>query len=259
MEIAPATVHVSSKPKNLVVERWYFTALATALIAISVAGFAPALLNPAGRRGPVSALAAAHGIVFFLWQIVFLSQSLLIATLHVRWHRRLGVAAILILAAMIPLGYATSLALVRRGFDLSGDLKVQIHPPPGFVDPERALVFPLIDLTMFAGLAIAAILLRRRAGIHKRLMLFANIVVAVAPLAHLIGHAPRLAALPPAIIMIPVSFFLLSAVARDYLLSRRVHPLTLTLAIGLFASGPLRAYVIGPSAGWHHLVDWLAR
>lgn len=258
--MATAQIQTGSKLQlSVLVERWYFPALATALIAISVVGFAPALLNPAERRAPLSLLAAAHGIMFFLWQIVFLSQSLLIATRHVRWHRRLGVAAIFILAAMIPLGYATSLTMVKRGFDLSGDLKVENHPPPGFVDPEEALVFPLIDLTMFAGLATAAILYRRRAAIHKRLMLLANIVVSIAPLAHWIGHSPRLSALPSAIIMIPVSFLFLSAVARDYLLAKRVHTLTWTLAIALFASGPLRAFLIGPSAAWHHFVDWLAR
>jgi hypothetical protein len=258
--MATAQIQTGSKPQtSVLVERWYFTALAATLIAVSVAGFAPALLNPAERRAPLSLLAAAHGIVFSLWQIVFLSQSLLIATRHVRWHRRLGIAAIFILAAMIPLGYAASLTVVKRGFDLSGDLKVDTRPLPGFVDPERALVFPLIDLPMFAGLATAAILYRRRAAIHKRLMLFANIVVSIAPLAHLIGHSPWLSALPPAIIMIPVSGLMLSALARDYLLSKRVHPLTWILAIALFSSGPLRAYLIGPSAGWHHFVDWLAR
>jgi hypothetical protein len=42
--------------------------------------------------------------------------------------------------------------------------------------------------------------------------------------------------------------FLIAAVTRDYLLMRRVRPLTLVLAIFLFLSGPLRAGLIGARA-----------
>ena len=44
--------------------RWFFTGMAILLLATSIAGFGPAILNPAGRRAPLSLLGAAHGIVF---------------------------------------------------------------------------------------------------------------------------------------------------------------------------------------------------
>lgn len=59
-------------------ERWSFTGLAILMILTAMAGFAPALVDQPGRPGPVSALAAAHGIVFFVWLLLFLVQSLLI-------------------------------------------------------------------------------------------------------------------------------------------------------------------------------------
>jgi hypothetical protein len=90
-------------------------------------------------------------------------------------------------------------------------------------------------------------------------MLFANIVLMGAPLAHFIGHIPRLRALPGVIIMLPISAFLIAAVARDYWLARRVRVLTLGLAITLFLSGPVRAGLIAPSATWHRIVAWLVR
>jgi hypothetical protein len=64
-------------------------------------------------------------------------------------------------ALMIPLAYATSISMVRRGFDLSGDLRVE-H------DPAYEVVFPLGDLLMFAALVTAAMIYRRRADMHKR-------------------------------------------------------------------------------------------
>jgi hypothetical protein len=153
---------------------------------------------------------------------------------------------------MIPLGYATCIAMVRRGFDLSGDLRIE-H------DPAFEVIFPLGDLLLFAVLVIAAIAYRGRPDMHKRLILFANIALMPAPLAHLIGHAPRLAAMPPAIIVLPIAMFLAAAVVREFLVLKRVHPLTWVISAGMLTSGSLRASVIGPSPAWHHLVNWLAR
>lgn len=233
-------------------ERWFFTAFACAMIAVAIAGFLPSLVHTGTRRAPLSPLAAVHGIVFFIWLGSFLVQARLVASRHIDAHKRVGVAACFVAALMIPLGYVTCISMVRRGFDLSGDLRIE-H------DPAYEVIFPLGDLLMFAVLVTAAIAFRRRPDIHKRLMLFANIALMPAPLAHLIGHVPSLASLPAAIILIPITFFLAGAVLRELLLRTGVHPLTWALAAGIFVSGPLEAGVIGPSAAWHGFVNWLAR
>jgi hypothetical protein len=241
--------------KHAVVERWFFVGIAMVMIAISIAGFAPSIVNSAGRRAPLSILAALHGIVFFAWLSLFLAQSLLVATRRLNRHRRLGLASILVLAAMLPLGYAATISMTRRGFDLSGDQHVDPHPLPGkSLDPLTASVFNFCYLASFAALAIAAIYYRRQPAIHKRLMLFANIELIGAPMAHLLGHANLLT---PATVMIPLAVFLFAAVARDYVVERRVHPLTALLAPALFLSQPLQGLLIGPSPIWHHFVTWL--
>lgn len=251
---------LSKSQSHPLVGRWFFTGMALAMIATSLAGFAPAIVDPTGRRAPLSLLAAAHGIAFLAWLMLYLAQSLLVATRHVAWHRRLGITSVVLLALMIPLGYLTSTALVRRGFDLSGDLRIAPEPRAGFLDPYTASVFTLGDLLLFATLASAGICYRHRAEIHKRLMLYANISLMGAPITHLIGHTPKLAPLlRPGMVMIPMSMFLLSGVVRDYLVARRIHPLTVGLAASLFASGPLRALLIGPSATWHGIVRWLSQ
>jgi hypothetical protein len=231
-------------------ERRFFTGMALAMIIISVAGFAPHIVHTAARRAPLSALAAAHGIVFFAWLVLFLIQSRLVAIRRVDLHKRMGLASVYLLALMIPLAYMTTVAMARRGFDLSGDLKID-H------DPLYESIFPFGDIFMFSVLAIAALAYRGRPEIHKRLMLFANIALMPAVLAHFIGQTPRLAALPRAIILVPISMFLVTAVVGDFLLARRIRPLTPALAAVMFASGPLFAFVIGPSEAWHRLVSWL--
>jgi uncharacterized membrane protein YjjB (DUF3815 family) len=90
-------------------------------------------------------------------------------------------------------------------------------------------------------------------------MLFANIELMPAPLGHIIGHHPLLAALPPAIVMVPISMFVIAGVMRDFLVIRRIHLLTWGLSVLRMIDGFLEAGPIGSSAGWHHFVSWLAR
>src|SRR5579863_5512850 len=110
-------------PQERFITRWFFAGIAILMLATSVAGFAPAILNPVGRRAPLSLLATVHGLVFFAWLLLFLTQSLLVALGRGAFHRRLGFAAAFVLALMIPLGYVATVTMVQRGFDLSGDQK----------------------------------------------------------------------------------------------------------------------------------------
>lgn len=238
------------------VKRWFYTGMAALMLAVSIAGFAPAMLQPAGRRGPVSPLAAAHGAVFFAWLVIVLIQSALIATHRVSWHRRLGLVSAFLLALMVPLGFLTTTVMVRRGFDLSGDQQIEPNPRAGFLDPMTGSIFNLVSLLLFPLLAIAALCYRRRPAIHKRLMFFANVELILASIVHLLGHIKMLTG--PAVSAC-LAVFLVSMVGRDYLVEKRIHPLTAALSILLFVLLPIEGAMIGPSVTWHHLVSWLVK
>ena len=238
-------------------ERWYFTGMAIAMIAVSIAGFLPAIVNPVGRRAPLTPLAAVHGIVFLAWLLLFLAQSLLVATGRVGWHRRLGLTSVVLLALMIPLGFLTATSMVRRGFDLSGDQHIGFPPPRG-LDVYTGSLFNFGGLLEFTILAVAAICYRRRPEIHKRLMLFANIELMGPSITHFIGHLSPLELKPPEV-LIPFTLLLLAGIARDYVVAKRIHPLTAALAIALFVCLPLQGAVIGPSAWWHQFDSWLSQ
>ena len=234
-----------------VTDKWFFTFVALIMVVLCLAAFLPSIVHTNARRAPLSLLTIAHGIVFSTWLLLFLAQSVLIGTRRVAVHRMLGWAGVLLIALMIPLAYATTIEMIRRGFDLSGDLRID-H------DARPESIFAFNDLLVFGVLAIAALACRRKPEIHKRLMLFANIVLMPAPLAHLIGHTPWLAAMPSAIVLVPISLFVVAAVARDFLMARRVHPLTWALAIVQLVSGPLEAGPLGSSAAWRSFASWLA-
>jgi hypothetical protein len=79
-----------------------------------------------------------------------------------------------------------------------------------------------------------------------------------APLAHFIGHFPRLNAVPP-IIIIPLVLFLFASAVYDRVSLGRIHPVSLWVAAAIFAWQLSLNLLIGPSAAWHHLARWLVR
>jgi hypothetical protein len=234
------------------VDRWFYIGTAFATIITAVAGFGPSIVNTSGRKAPLTTLVAVHGILFMAWLVVFLLQTTLVATRRIAMHRRIGAAAALLAVSMIVSGYLTSLAMARRGFDLSGDANAQ-------ADPFFKLVFSLGDLVIFGTLLLAGYWYRRRGDIHKRLMLFATVGgLMPAPLAHLIGHLPSLRAMG-VIIVVPIALFLFAGAVYDRISLGRIHPVSLWVAVTIFVYDNLLATVIGPSAAWHRFAGWLVR
>ena len=249
MEYQATAAQISPVLQTRAEDRWFYVSTAIAGIITVVVGFGPSLVNTGPRKAPLTPLVAVHGIVCVAWLLLFLAQTTLVATRRLRLHRRLGIAAGFLAAALIVSGYMTSIAMARRGFDLSGDLHAQL-------DPLALLVFPLGDLVTFGALLAAGYLYRRRGDIHKRLMLLAMLGgLMPAPLAHLIGHF----ALRPSIILVPIAGFLFARAAYDRYALGRVHPVSLWGAVAIFVFGNLRATLIGPSVPWHHFAAWLVR
>lgn len=252
MSAAPSLRPVELRSKA--VEHRFYIAMAAAVVVTAMLGFVPSLIEPAGRRAPLTALVGFHSVICVAWLVIFSTQVGLAATRRISTHRRLGVAAALIAVALIVVGYFTSVSLLRRGFDLSGDL----HVPP--VDAALQIVFPIGDLLTFAILVAAGYVYRRRPDYHKRCMLLATIGgLMPAPLAHFIGHWPALARMPAPIILIPLTAFFFAAAVFDRVWLGRMHPVSLWGGIAMFAWSNVRAILIGPSAAWHHFATWLAR
>jgi hypothetical protein len=228
--------------------RWYFVAMALAMIVVAVAGFAPSIIDPSRRLAPLTPLVAVHGILVFCWLLLFLFQAVLIRSWHVAFHRRTGIVAVVLLTVLVPLSYVVTVHMVHRGFDLSGD-------QGGKTDPLFGSIFNFVTLVEFLVLAGIALAYRRRKEIHKRFMLFANISLMGAPITHFLGYFGLLSAFT---VLGGLTLFFLSAVAGDYFRAGRVHPLTAALAIFSFLLLPIQA-IVGGSTAWHHFAAWLAR
>lgn len=172
VESRPAAAHWHGWPNN----RFYFF-FAWLVAAIVVYGFAhtitPRLLHAAIPRPHILWV---HTVVFFAWIGLFILQTALVRSRNVRWHRRLGVATLILGAAMPLIGIATSLAMAR--FDVAHGL----HDP---VSAAAFLSIPFNDMILFAGALAAAFRWRRRPDMHRRLMLIATCMITPAAFARI--------------------------------------------------------------------------
>jgi hypothetical protein len=136
----------------------FFLGAAFAMTLVIVAGFSTQLAM--GRSTFYSPpLVHAHAIMFMGWVTIYLFQNIFVATGRMALHRRLGWVAAGWIVPMMVLGFAVTIAMVRRG---------QV---PFFFRPLHFLIFDPLSLVTFAALTASAILMRNDTEWHRRLHL----------------------------------------------------------------------------------------
>lgn len=145
----------------------FFLRSAIIMAAIIVAGFSFQLAM--GRSTFASPVRVhAHAILFMGWVAIYLAQNILVANGRIGLHRRLGWLAAVWMVPMVVSGFFVTAIMVRNG------------TTPFFFQPLQFLIFDPVTVTGFAGLTIAAILLRRRTEWHRRLH-FCGMALLIAP------------------------------------------------------------------------------
>jgi hypothetical protein len=233
------------------------------MILLSVVGFGPSIIDESSRNLPLTPVVIAHGVVTGAWLLLFLTQAGLIARKRVGAHRYVGFVGAVLAVATIVVGYVAIVGMMRRGYDLSGDITRAAgppgSPPPG---PSDAWI-PLAEFLIFGVLVAAAVLYRRRPAIHKRLMLLALVSLALEPIFHLVGHVsgrwPALWGVASAIGLTVQMLLLFSGAIHDRLSYGRVHPVSLWVPIGLSACVTILVVGVSPSSAWQDFAAWLIR
>ena len=122
-----------------------------------------------------------HALIFVSWLVLLTTQVLLIRNRRPDIHRRLGMVAAWMIPVMVVVALATAWTVQR-----------QVALLPGNHRPEFISI-NITDMLGFAGLAGAALLLRRDSSAHKRLMLLSTLYLSTAGFARLwlltLGHA----------------------------------------------------------------------
>ena len=224
-------------------ERWFYISMAIAAVITVFAGFSRTYyLRPYFITAPLMPLLHLHGLVFTSWLALFLIQTTLVAAHRTDIHRRLGILGGVIAGLMILIGPTTAVIRASQG----------ATPVPG-VSPLSFLVVPLGDMFVFAILVGAGFYYRRRAAVHKRLMLLATISILAAAIARL--PFAIMQAGPPAFFGI-TDVFVVACLLYDLITLKRIHRATALAALLIVASQPLRL-MLGGTHAWLAFAGWL--
>lgn len=224
-------------------ERWFYLAMSVAFAITVFAGFAPTyFLRPYYNTTPLMPLLHLHGLVFTSWLVLFITQTTLVAAHRTDIHRRLGIAGGVIAVLMILIGTITALIRANQG----------ATPVPG-VSPLSFLVIPLGDIFIFAVLIALGFYYRRRADVHKRLMVLGTISIITAAIARLPFEIMK--AGPPAFFAF-TDVFILACVIYDIITLKRVHRTTIFAGLFIIALQPLRL-MLGGTRAWMAFAGWL--
>lgn len=156
-------------------DRNFFLLVLGAIWAGILAGFIPdALDHFTGKHVPYQWIVHVHAATYVGWLALLTTQMVLIRSGAVAIHRRLGVLGLVMIPIMLIVG--------PWAFVVMGNL--EFGTPDG---DAPFLILPVLAAASFAIIASAALLLRRDAAAHKRLMLIATIVLADAGWARWLG------------------------------------------------------------------------
>jgi hypothetical protein len=214
-------------------ERRFFTLIAVAYVIVVLIGFTRtfffrALFPESQSFAAPEPVFLVHGFFFAAWIGLLLSQTILIRVRRVDLHRAIGWIGTGLACLVVVLGTYGSLVAAQR--------------PGGFIGvplpPLQFLIFPIVDMLLFATFFSLAIICRGDAQSHKRFMLLAAVNLVEA-----------------AIIRIPIEFigagapfssrglsylFILALIVWDLRSSGRIHRTTLWGGLLIVVSFPVR-------------------
>lgn len=185
---------------------WYFSVVSVLLLALSVLGFSDNLFTDIGQPSNSDPKFVVHGLFCLAWMMVFVAQANLVRTGRVAWHRRLGIAG-LVVAVGVTVSTVYVFAVLWKGWDAM----------PFFVKANR------IFLVSYALCVLAAAMNRRRSDWHKRLILVGTLYMLEPILSRASGHVGVDVYV---FIIIVWNALFLSLFAYDWSVARRIHPVT---------------------------------
>lgn len=151
-----------------------------------------------------------HAILFMGWVVIYLAQNVLVASGRIDLHRRLGWIGALWMIPMVVSGFLVTVIMVRNG------------NVPFFFQPLQFLVFDPLTVSGFAGLTVAAVMLRRRTEWHRRLH-FCGMALLLGPAFGRLLPLPLIQPWAWEVTFVVTLLFPLAGVWADVRRSGRVH------------------------------------
>lgn len=209
---------------------FFFFALAAFLGVGSSFGF-HAIIR-AGHLPPVTTSLVIHAILMFGWYGLFAAQAGLVRSDNVSLHKRLGKISVLLAAGV----FVSGLLVMASNYERKAEPLVAMSN--------------VMAMASFAGLYLAALANRKRPDSHKRLMLFASIMM----LAPALTRFARGFDLGEAIILPLWVLTAASVIVYDLKRLRKVHPATITGSV-TFVLAVVIMIAVGTSGPWKAFLD----
>lgn len=187
-----------------------------------------------------------HGLVMTLWFVLFSAQTGLISLHRTRLHRQLGVVGVGLAVLMVAVTTTVVIRAARRRFTAFPETVKW----PGF------LLLSLGIVLTFAILFAAAVWLRRRGALHKRLMVLASLSIWGPAISRLPLHFIESGGLWTSIAVGDAC--VLTCVAVDAVQNRGLNPAFLWGGFLILCSHPVLIW-IGNTPTWSGIATWLLR
>lgn len=216
--------------------RYFFVIMSFLFLIIAAVGFIPSYQNMYAGVFPIHWLAHVHGALMTSWLLVFITQTLLAATGHLKFHRRLGLLSVVLgILIWISMWIVSARALI------------------GYNPPVDNFLFDVL-LVQFYGIALFGlfftwgILVRKNAAAHKRLLFLATLVLIQAGI-------DRIHWLPDLHLVLSSNFIYMDALLftlfiYDWVTLRRIHKITRMGAL-FYIIVQVGVTMLWGSASWH--------
>lgn len=216
----------------------FFPIMGVVLIALVVGGFAPLILSRPGGPQAAPLLLHVHGLLLLGWYVLFIVQARMIGQGNVRLHMTLGKASIALAVVMVVTAY-----FVIRGAYANPEWSI------AGMSPAASAMFPFTDIVNFAVLYSIAIVNRRSADAHKRLMLMAGVLMLDPAIARLVlnGGLPA-----PLILLLELGVFV-AVFAYDFKTRRKPHWATV-FGLTMFVLAMIAKLTVAQQAWWASFV-----
>jgi small basic protein len=236
-QVASQVVHRQTEIRGI------YPLISLVMIAIIAVGFWESYFGLLLGQGVEKELFIhVHAFVYVSWMALFVTQTTFIATRRTALHRKLGQFGMIWGMVVLVVGVVT--AVLRFG----------TMTAEGLVEPARQFViWPLLDMVIFAGFLIPAIIYRRQPEIHKRLMVVATTNLIVAAVFRAVG--PPISTMHLVFVLLWLSPIII-AMVHDFVRKRLVHPVYI---VGVVVLGISSFRDIATSTdAWLAFTQWLA-
>ena len=255
--------HLSGTQRAGTIDRWIYVFTAASFIVIALTGFIPSSLMKiaavqAGERPPFPLVLHMHAVLMGSFLMLLLAQTTLMATGRGDLHRRLGIAAFALAAALVVVGFILVPTIYHYAWNAAQnappETRVKLQQIVLKRDNTLLLQFRvgfLFPLFLLIGLRARG----RNAGFHKRMMILATAIALGASI-------DRIRWLPttlPASILSTDLYILLALSPMflwDVVRNRTVHPAYL-IWLGVNLLFALAVYGLWDSAWWHGMAPRL--